>query len=89
MRKKADLRLERNDMGIALSGIGEADADADLIELADTPDEVSRQLHDEVDEQTPIATPSIALSGAGGSDEELMNERFPVRGRIKKAYEAD
>ena len=89
MRKKADLRLERNDMGIALSGIGEADADADLIELADTPDEVSKQLHDEVDERTPIATPSIALSGAGGSDEELMNDRFPVRGRIKKAYEAD
>jgi len=89
MRKKADLRLERDDMGLALSGIGEADADADLIELSDTPDEVSRQLHDAVEEVTPVATPTIAMEGAGSSVEELMNERFPVRGRVRKAYEAD
>lgn len=87
MRKKADLRLERNDMGVALSGIGENSAD--LIELSDTPDEVSRQLHDAVEERTPTATPTVRTRRASRTDEEAMNERFPVRGRIRKAYEAD
>lgn len=86
MRKKADLRLDRNDMGMALSGIGE---DADLIELSDTPDEVSRQLHDAVEDRTPTATPTMETRGDGKTDEERMNERFPVRGRIRKAYEAE
>ena len=92
MRKKADLRLDRNNMGVALSGLGENAAD--LIELSDTPDEISRQLHDAEEERTPTATPRLeinsrALAGHGRTDEELMNERFPVRGRIRKAYEAD
>ena len=92
MRKKADLRLDRNNVGLTLSGIGENAAD--LIELSDTPDEVSRQLHDAEEERTPTATPRLeinskALAGHGRTDEELMNERFPVRGRIRKAYEAD
>lgn len=80
MRKKAELnRIERIDMN--LSVLGEANS-SDLIELADTPDEISRQLHDDVEERTPSATPVIG-------DEELMNERFPVRGRVRRAYEND
>lgn len=80
MRKKADPnRAERNDLN--LSVLGEVDA-GDLIELADTPDEISRQLHDEVEERTPLATPTV------GND-ELMDERFPIRGRVRRAYQHD
>lgn len=74
----------------------------DLIELDATPDEVSRQLHEEI---TPRGTPVIGVDGSSsrshrmgtagvvglGTDEEeeAMNERFPVRGRVRRAYVAD
>ena len=95
MRKKADGnrfdRGERGDLSLKLDVLGEAVA-GDLIELADTPDEVSRQLHDAVEDRTPIAAPraGIGIAGADGSDEqELLDERFPIRGRVRRAYEAD
>ena len=95
MRKKADGnrfdRGERGDLSLKLDVLGEVVA-GDLIELADTPDEVSRQLHDAVEDRTPIAAPraGIGIAGADGSDEqELLDERFPIRGRVRRAYEAD
>lgn len=97
MRKKHELRLDRSDM----LPTGEGRAAGDLIELSDTPDEVSRQLHDAVGtdvERTPLATPLGITSlgqidgvdGAAALNEvALLNERFPIRGRIRRAYEKD
>lgn len=87
MRKKEG----RPNMDLTLSVLGEGRSVAmdDLIELADTPDEVSRQLHDAVEERTPTAAmPAIGI-GDALADQELMDERFPIRGRVRRAYEAD
>ncbi|KAK5070051.1 hypothetical protein LTR64_001885 [Lithohypha guttulata] len=87
MRKKTDMnsmhRGERADLTLSLNVLGASPGDP--IELADTPDEVSRQLHDAVDkmdDRTPIATPTI-------EEEDVLNERFPIRGRVRRAYEAE
>lgn len=65
-------------MGMGMSDLG------DLIELDATPDEVSKQLHDDI---TPTATPTIGVDGR--EDDDSMNERFPVRGRVRRAYMAE
>lgn len=57
----------------------------DLIELDATPDEVSKQLHEDI---TPTAIPTAESSGNPDKD-DLLNERFPIRGRVRRAYEAD
>lgn len=88
MRKKEG----RANLDLTLSVLGEGRVVGmdDLIELADTPDEVSRQLHDAVEERTPTgAMPAVVLGGGDGLDQDLMNERFPIRGRVRRAYEAD
>lgn len=79
MRKKAEAHRVEG-MTLSLGVLGEAPGD--LIELADTPDEVSRQLHDAVqadgaDERTPTVTPR----------HDELDERFPVRGRMMWAYD--
>lgn len=77
MRKKAEANRVEG-MTLSLGVLGEVPGD--LIELADTPDEVSRQLHDAVDgadERTPTATPV----------QDQLDERFPVRGRVRRAYD--
>lgn len=77
MRKKAEANRVEG-MTLSLGVLGEVPGD--LIELADTPDEVSRQLHDAVDgadERTPTATPV----------QDQLDQRFPIRGRVKMAYD--
>jgi len=90
MRKKADLNLSRNDSSDLLGAAAGGDLAfgmGDLIELNVTPDAVSKQMHDDVDDLTPTATPVVATLGK--ADEELLNERFPIRGRVRRAYEHD
>lgn len=81
MRRKVDnVAASRNSGDLMGQAMGMGDL-GDLIELDATPDEVSKQLHEEI---TPTATPVI-----GGGEEDLMNERFPIRGRVRRAYEND
>lgn len=90
MRRKVDSNIaaSRNSsgdlMGQAMGSMGDL---GDLIELDATPDEVSKQLHGDI---TPTATPVIGVgSGGGCGEEDLLNERFPIRGRVRRAYEDD
>lgn len=91
MRRKIDnggttaARNSNNDIFGQAMGMGMGMGDlGDLIELDATPDEVSKQLHDDI---TPRATPVIGVDNR--EDDDLMNERFPVRGRVRRAYAAD
>lgn len=89
MRKKNELRLDRGELSL-IGELAHGDGQGDLIELSDTPDEVSRQLHDAVEGSDPARTPTATPAVEGGkSDDDLLNERFPVRGRVRRAYEAD
>lgn len=90
MRRKTDnsgaitaARNSNNDMFGQAMGMGMSDL-GDLIELDATPDEVSKQLHEDI---TPTATPLIGVDSR--EEDDLMNERFPVRGRVRRAYAAD
>lgn len=96
MRRKGDGHGHNHNqnhanMSLALGGLSIAGELGDLIELDATPDEVSRQLHDEIgsgSEITPRQTPLIDID-KGDDGDDLLDERFPVRGRVRRAYMAD
>lgn len=86
MRKRAG--ASRTDSSDLVGQAGDGDI-SDLIELDATPDEVSKQLHEEAD-TTPRPTPMLITPDDGHRNhEELLNERFPIRGRVRRAYERD
>lgn len=86
MRKRTG--VNRTDSSDLVGQLADGDI-SDLIELDATPDEVSKQLHEQAD-TTPRPTPMLVMPDNGHrNDEALLNERFPVRGRVRRAYERD
>ncbi len=76
-------------MAGAKSKTGGASRMDDLIELETNSELRELSLEEEDDQATPTAT-TMTISGSRGferpSDEELLNERFPIRGRVMNAY---
>lgn len=59
----------------------------DLIELDDTVNSIRNKGPDDLTTNTTQGEGGVDSSSK--SDQDLMNERFPIRGRVTRAYEAD